>query len=112
MERLTSLFSARTQGLEKIHALEAEHGKLTNEMAALEEKARTNSEKASQVKILICTISSYYLHSIVFNNEGVHFVLFSKAIALLQSDKEKLTEANKALERKLKDTTLQMQGDE
>lgn len=57
MERLTSLSSARSQGLEKIHALEAELSKLTNEMAALEEKARTNSEKACQVKILICTIS-------------------------------------------------------
>lgn len=58
MERLTSLSSARTRGLEKIQALEAELGKLTNEMAALEERARTNSEEASQVKILICTVSS------------------------------------------------------
>lgn len=58
MEKLTSLSCARSQGLGKIQALEAELGKLTNEMAALEERARTNSEKASQVKILICTISS------------------------------------------------------
>ncbi|XP_016298040.1 unconventional myosin-Vc [Sinocyclocheilus anshuiensis] len=79
MERLTSLSNARAQGLEKIQALEAELGKLTNEMAALEERARTKSEEANQT------------------------------IALLQSDKEKLTEANKALEQKLKETTLQMQ---
>ncbi|XP_051740847.1 unconventional myosin-Vc [Ctenopharyngodon idella] len=79
MERVTSLSNARAQGLEKIQALEVELGKLTNEMAALEERARTNSEEANQ------------------------------AIALLQNDKEKLVQVNKALEQKLKDTTLQMQ---
>ncbi|XP_052399957.1 unconventional myosin-Vc [Carassius gibelio] len=79
MERLTSLSNARAQGLEKIQALEAELGKLTNEMAALEERARTKSEEANQ------------------------------AIALLQNDKEKLTEASKALEQKLKETSLKMQ---
>lgn len=58
MERLAILSNARAQGLEKIQALEAELGKLTNEMSALEERERTNSEQASQVKILICTVSS------------------------------------------------------
>lgn len=52
MEKLTSLSNARAQGLEKIQALEAELGKLTNEMAALEASARTKSEEANQVKIL------------------------------------------------------------
>lgn len=58
MERLASLSNARAHGLEKIQALEAELGKLTNEMAALEERARTNSEETNQViDALICTIS-------------------------------------------------------
>ncbi|XP_073798784.1 unconventional myosin-Vc isoform X1 [Danio rerio] len=79
MEKLTSLSNARAQGLEKIQALEAELGKLTNEMSALVQRAKTNSEEANQ------------------------------AIDVLQNDKEKLVEENKALERKLKDTTVQMQ---
>ncbi|KAK7117256.1 hypothetical protein R3I94_022725 [Phoxinus phoxinus] len=78
MERVASLSNARAHGLEKIHALEVELGKLTNEMAALEERARTHSEETNQ------------------------------AIALLQNDKEKLVQVNKALEQKLKDTILQM----
>ncbi|KAG1952451.1 unconventional myosin-Vc [Pimephales promelas] len=79
MERLASLSNARSHGLEKIQALEAELGKLTNEMTALEERARTHSEESNQT------------------------------IALLQNDKEKLVQVNKALEQKLKDTTQQMQ---
>ncbi|KAK7121855.1 hypothetical protein R3I93_022826 [Phoxinus phoxinus] len=78
MERVASLSNARAHGLEKIHTLEVELGKLTNEMAALEERARTHSEETNQ------------------------------AIALLQNDKEKLVQVNKALEQKLKDMILQM----
>ncbi|KAI7812276.1 putative unconventional myosin-Vc, partial [Triplophysa rosa] len=78
MERITSLSQARAQGMEKIQALEAERSKVTNERAALEENERKNTEKANQ------------------------------AIAVLQNEKEKLIQVNKALEQRLKDTTQQM----
>ncbi|XP_073720711.1 unconventional myosin-Vc isoform X1 [Misgurnus anguillicaudatus] len=78
MERVTSLSNARAQGMEKVQALEAELNKLTNERMALEEKERKNTEEAKQ------------------------------AVALLQNEKKKLIQANKALEQSLKDTTQQM----
>ncbi|XP_051978889.1 unconventional myosin-Vc isoform X2 [Xyrauchen texanus] len=78
LERLTSVSNARTQGMEKVLTLEAELCKITNERGALEERSRKNIEEANQ------------------------------AIALLQDDKGKLTQMNKALEQKLSDMTQQM----
>uniref|UniRef100_A0A8C2HZ93 Myosin VC n=1 Tax=Cyprinus carpio TaxID=7962 RepID=A0A8C2HZ93_CYPCA len=97
MEKLTSLSNARAQGLEKIQALEAELGKLTNEMAALEASARTKSEEADQVKILtlsqcVCTKSVLCFVRVAEHNSELQKEDSDKEIVVLKEESRRLRE--------------------
>lgn len=55
-------------------------------------------------------MSSVLLNT-VFNVVVMVFNFLSKAMALLQNEKKKLIQVNKALEQRLKNTTQQMTGE-